>query len=255
MIADLSALTGMAAPQVAAALVVFVRLGAMAALLPFVREQIVPVRVRLAVVLGLTMMIAPMLAERIGAAPPLAAYGAEIITGLFFGALLRFVVFALQTAGVIVAQAASLSQFLGPGATPDPMPAIGVLLLMAGLALAAALGVPFRLLAYIVESYEAVPAGVFIAAADIAEIGVAGVSRLFSLALALAGPFVIASFLYNLTLGFINRAMPQLMVAFVGAPALTAGGLVLLMLVSPLMLGVWVDALDLTLRAPLEVRR
>jgi flagellar biosynthetic protein FliR len=254
MIDDLSSLTGLAAPGVAAALLVFVRLGAMAAVLPFIGEYMVPVRVRLAVVLGLTMMIAPMLPGVIDHSPPVAAFGAEVVSGLFFGILLRLVVFALQTAGVIVAQAASLSQFLGPGASPDPMPAMGVLLLMAGLALAATLGVPFRLLSYILESYDAVPAGTFIAAAEIAEIGVAGVSRLFMLAFALAAPFVIASFLYNLTLGFINRAMPQLMVAFVGAPALTAGGLILLMLVSPLLLGVWIDAMDLTLRAPLEAR-
>ncbi|MFC3118840.1 flagellar biosynthetic protein FliR [Jhaorihella thermophila] len=34
----------------------------------------------------------------------------------------------------------------------------------------------------------------------------------------LSAPFVIASLLYNLTLGAINRAMPQLMVTLVGAP-------------------------------------
>jgi flagellar biosynthetic protein FliR len=33
--------------------------------------------------------------------------------------------------------------------------------------------------------------------------------------------------------------MPQLMVAFVGAPAISLGGLILLMLVAPLMLTLW----------------
>ena len=45
----------------------------------------------------------------------------------------------------------------------------------------------------------------------------------FALALSLAAPFVIASLLYNVALGVINKAMPQLMVAFVGAPAITCG--------------------------------
>ncbi|MFY8145461.1 MAG: flagellar biosynthetic protein FliR, partial [Rhodobacter sp.] len=51
----------------------------------------------------------------------------------------------------------------------------------------------------------------------------------------------------------INRAMPQLMVAFVGAPALTAGGLVLLALSTPLALAVWLAALNGFFAAPFAV--
>ena len=53
---------------------------------------------------------------------------------------------------------------------------------------------------------------------DVAEWGVARVGAAFALALGLAAPFVIAAVLYNLALGVINKAMPQLMVALVGAP-------------------------------------
>jgi len=63
----------------------------------------------------------------------------------------------------------------------------------------------------------------------------------FRLAFALAAPFYILSLLYNLTLGVINRAMPQLMVAFVGAPVITAGALILLTVSIPLMVGRWQD--------------
>ena len=48
------------------------------------------------------------------------------------------------------------------------------------------------------------------------------------LAFTLAAPFVLVSVLYNLTLGVINRAMPQLMVVFVGAPVITGLGLAVL---------------------------
>jgi len=81
--------------------------------------------------------------------------------------------------------------------------------------------------------------------------GVGKVARSFALGFTLAAPFVIASMLYNVTLGVINRAMPQLMVAFVGAPAITAGGLVLLFLSAPILLSVWADALRSFLDAPL----
>ena len=78
-------------------------------------------------------------------------------------------------------------------------------------------------------------------------------SRAFSLAFLLAAPFVIASVIYNLALGVINRAMPQLMVAFVGAPVITLGGIVLLFLASPLMLSVWNDALMTFFNNPMDL--
>ena len=64
--------------------------------------------------------------------------------------------------------------------------------------------------------------------------------RTFALAFSLAAPFVTAALLYNIALGVINRAMPQLSVTFIGAPALTAGGLLLILvaaLAASLVLG------------------
>ena len=71
-----------------------------------------------------------------------------------------------------------------------------------------------------------------------------GVAQAFALGFSLAAPFVIAGFAYNVALGAINRAMPQLMVAFVGAPAITAAGLLILMLAAPVILDFWGLRLD-----------
>ena len=80
------------------------------------------------------------------------------------------------------------------------------------------------------------------------------VSVSFRFGLILAAPFVAVSLLYNLALGVINRAMPQLMVAFVGAPAITFAALLLLALTAPLILSVWVEAFQSRLSHPLEAR-
>jgi len=77
------------------------------------------------------------------------------------------------------------------------------------------------------------------------------VGRVFSLAFSLAAPFLIASVLYNLALGVINKAMPQLMVAFVGAPAITLGGLVILLLTTPFILPAWMRLMQATLASPM----
>lgn len=61
----------------------------------------------------------------------------------------------------------------------------------------------------------------------------------FGFAALLSWPFVVANLIYNVCLGFINKALPQLMVAFVGAPFMVGAGLVLLMTAIATILIVW----------------
>jgi flagellar biosynthesis protein FliR len=223
------------------------------ALLPAFGDQAVPQRVRLVLALAFTVIVAPAvtpLVSRVdaGALPLLA----EIVVGLGIGISMRMLILALQMAGAIVAQATSLAQmFAGSGA--EPQTAIGQLLTMAGLALAVALGLHVHVVQFLILSYDILPPGQMPEPGDLANWGLAQSTRAFSLAFSLAAPFVIAATIYNLATGIINRAMPQLMVAMVGAPALTAGGLVLLALVAPLVLSVWIAALESFLQAPFSL--
>lgn len=226
-------------------LVVFLRVSALVSLLPAFGEQSVPVRVRLVVAIMLTAVVAPAVTVPQGPAglPGLAGYVlTEAAVGLALGIALRLFVLALQTAGAIAAQSTSLSQLLG-GAAVEPMPAMGYVLVIAGLALAAMTGLHVRAAELLIFSYDLFPPGMLPEGRDLALWGVGRVSHAFALAFSLAAPFVIASVIYNLALGVINRAMPQLMVAFVGAPVITFGGLFLLCAAAPLMLSVWADAL------------
>lgn len=234
---------------------VFLRIGAMLALIPAFGEQSVPVRIRLGLSVAFTLIVLPAAAPGIGAAPltPLLILQfllAEVLAGLLFGMMLRLFVMALLMAGTIIAQSTSLSQLFGGSAASEPSPAVGHLLVSAGLALAALLGLHVRLAAYMIGSYILIPPGTFPSPETVMTAGLAEVTRSLSLAFSLSAPFVIAALIYNLVLGVINRAMPQLMVTFVGAPALTAGGLLLLFLAAPLVLAVWSDALISFLSAP-----
>jgi len=166
---------------------------------------------------------------------------------------MRLFVLALQTAGTIAAQSTSLSQLFG-GASVDPIPALGYILVVAAVCLAMMLGLHVKAAQLLILTYEFLPVGQFATGADVAEWGTAQVGRAFSLAFTLAAPFVILSLLYNLALGTINKAMPQLMVAFVGAPFITFGGLFVLFLTAPLMITVWVEALDMYLLQPMAIR-
>lgn len=234
-------------PQALAAALVFLRIGAMAALLPGFGELVLPARVRLAVALAFTLVVLPAVAPVLPVFPdsPLALawlIATEALAGLALGMGLRLFVMALQTAGTIAAQATSLAQFFG-GANVDPQPAIAQILVMGGLALAMLAGLHVRLAELMILSYQLMPPGEFARAGMLAEWGVARIGHAFALAFRLAMPFVIVSLIYNVALGAINKAMPQLMVAFVGAPAITFAGLALLLITAPVLLGVWLIAL------------
>jgi flagellar biosynthetic protein FliR len=246
MTADLAALMDWATVQFWTGFVVFLRVGAMVALLPAFGEQAVPARVRVAAALALTFVTAPALAPAIG--PPPAAMSAmaailmaEVVTGLLFGLLLRLMVMALSTAGALIAQGLSLAQMFGAGPAAEPMPVFSHLLVGAGLALAAVLGLHMQAVGYVLGSYDAIPFAMGTSGGAALDTAARAIAASFGTAISLAAPFLIAALVYNLAIGAINRAMPQLMVTFIGAPALTAGGLALLVIAVPVALSHWAD--------------
>jgi flagellar biosynthesis protein FliR len=254
LFANLTSIAGLAEAQALAALAVFLRVGAVMLMLPAFGEQVVSVRIRLAIALAFTAIVAPAVADRLPTSEPYrpALFASEVIIGLILGFGLRLFVFALQIAGAIAAQATTLSQMFG-GLATEPQPIIGNVLIIGGLALAVAAGLHVRVAEMLILSYAALPAGRIPVPADAAELGVAQIGRAFSLGFSLAAPFVIASVLYNTALGFINRAMPQLAVSFVGAPALTLGALALFAVAAPGALAAWLHVLHNHLSDPIAI--
>lgn len=248
LLALLQQATGTGAAALWPAVLVFLRVGAAMALLPAFGEQAVPQRFRLVLALAFTAVVAPAVWPDLPAEAQLSAFVTEPLAGLLLGAALRLFVLALQTAGSMIAQATSLAQVFGGAA--EPQPTAGHLLTMAGLALAVMAGLHVRLAEALILSYRVIPPGSLPAAADVAGWGTRQVAQAFALAFTLAAPFTLAALIYNLALGFINRAMPALMVSMIGAPALSAGGLALLAVCLPLLLPVWRTALEQFLAAP-----
>lgn len=252
---DLLLLLGMGRDGLALGLAVFLRIGAAMALLPAFGEQSVPARVRLGLGLAFTLIVAPAVS---GVLAPAVARPAdhpglwvtEPLIGLAFGVSLRLSVMLLQIAGTIIAQSISLSQaFVSAGAEPTPV--VGEILVMGALALAVSFGLHLRVAEALVETYGIFPPGTWPTGSELLTWGIGRIGASFALGFSLAMPFVIAALVYNVALGVINKAMPQLMVAMVGAPALTLGGMVLLILVAPVILTVWIRAAGEMLLAPL----
>ena len=240
----------------AAAFLVFVRIGAVVALMPGLGEQSVPLRVRLGVALALTALVLPLVREPVTHALPRGTIApvqlaAEVVSGLAIGAFFRALVWALQIAGTIAGQATSLAQIFGSAGGAEPMPAFGGALVAGALALAMAAGLHVRVVIALAGTYDLLPPGRLADPALLADSGVRWIAGAFGTGFGLALPFLVASVIYNVALGIINRAMPQLMVALVGAPAISLAALALMAVCAPVILQLWRDGLDLALSVPL----
>lgn len=247
---------GVAEDAVFTAMALFVRISAIVFLLPGFGERMLNTRVKLGAAVAFAVIAWPLVSP---ITPTWTASGAaigvvflaEAACGLLLGLMIRLFVFALQIAGALAAQSLSISQMFGAGVAPDPEPTIATLLTLGGVTLALTLGLHVKAAELIVLSYGPLPFGAFPLPGDAAELTVLRVAETFRLAVSLALPFVIVSFIYNLSLGFINKAMPQMMVSFVGLPFITWMGIFLLTLTAGAVLSAWHVALDGVLLSPL----
>ena len=248
MEAALTAIFTQTHEMVLVAMGIFARIGAAAFLVPGLGERSLSVRVRLAGALAIAVLLAPLIRPMVPLGPtgPVALMvmlSSEAAIGLIIGLAFRFLVYALQTAGMVAAQHLSVAQMFGTGVAPEPEPTIATLLAMGGITLALMSGLHVHLVATLAGMYEIFPFGRFPNGADLAEWATKKMSGTFAIGVTLAAPFVAIGFAYNLALGALNRAMPQLLVALVGVPALVWVGMVILALVLPTLMETWMGYL------------
>lgn len=237
---------------------IFTRVAAVAFLLPGIGERAVPARIKLGGALSLSIIVAPMV---IGQIPDIATTPAdtfrvvatEAFAGLFIGVSIRLLVFVVQIAGTVAAQSLAVAQMFGGVSGPEPEPIIASFLTLAVIALALTTGLHVKVALALAASYQIAPFGLALPAEDVGQWAADSGSAAIDMAIGLALPFLVLSFLYNFALGAINRAMPQLMVAFIGAPAITGMGIGLLLLVTPVFFEVWLSAFDIVIADPFGV--
>ena len=243
-------------PAIALIMAVFTRMSALVFFLPGLGERTIPVRIRLTAAMALTLVLLPAVITEATAPASLSdaalMIAAEALSGALIGFSIRIAIFTLQTAGAIASQSLSLGQLFGASMDFQPEPPIATLLMMAGIVLAVSSGLHFEAIRVLIISFDIMPLGVFPGVSETGQWAAEQAAFSFSAALSLALPFVIIGFIYNLAIGAANRAMPQLMVAFVGIPAVTFAGMVLLAIAAPVILNVWMDLLQDIINAFLE---
>ncbi|GLQ21419.1 flagellar biosynthetic protein FliR [Algimonas porphyrae] len=223
----------------------FARLSLFFMLVPVFGERAVPARLRIGIAALCTFLLFPVLQDSLLALRDSSAFEliiTEALTGFVLGFALRLAVHALQILGMIVSQSLSLSQVLGEGIATEPNTTISTMLMLAGVTLLVSMNLHIELIGVLAGSFTDMPVGTVldmqVSANWLTQITVG----LLRLCLSLALPFVILNFAYNLILGFLNRAMPQLLVSFVGLPGMTLAGLFLLVICASAMMMAWVEA-------------
>ena len=163
----------------------------------------------------------------------------EFLIGTMYGITLRSLIFSLQIAGAVIAQSISLAQLLGANVAHDSQSSISNILTVCGVTLLVISGFLENFIFMVVDSYSKFPIGTEI----FAQKALTTVQQIFSscleLSMQLSMPFILLATYYNMLLAVVNRAMPQLLVSFIGVPAVLATSLALFLGLSEPILKEW----------------
>ena len=215
-------------------MMVFARVGSAVSLLPGFGEAYVPVRVRLAFALLFSLLLLPMLSDRVPVLPAdldrfVIDLAGEIGIGLFFGVLCRIILLAVLSAGNIIALQTGIANALSTDPSTAQQAAVsGNFLMAVTLVLIFSTGLDHTTLRAVVGTYAVMPPGQLPPLGDIANFNSRVVADSFTLALQMSAPFLVYGLVFSAAMGVLARLMPTLQVFFVATPAQLLVGLGLL---------------------------
>ena len=208
----------------------FVRFGAYLLLFPLTAAQAIPIIVRLGFAgLGAFLilpLIPPVTLDGPSLYPAIRMFFLEVSTGLILGLLARFLFYAVEIAGSLIATESGLmlSSNFNP-ITASFVSSPGVLLHWMGLVLMLTLDLHHWLIIGLQRSYEIIPAG----GAHFSEVILGDIiarsAGMFVIALQMTAPVLATSFLVTMVFSLLGRAVPQMNVFSESFPVRTIAGL------------------------------
>ena len=235
-------------PVLAAAfMLVFARIGAMVMLLPGLGETNIPVRIKLAIALLLTLIILPLHRadyhiDLNSMAALLVMMVYEILIGIVLGATARVTLAALQVAGAVIAQQLGLGFVTSIDPTQGQQGVlIGNFLTLLGITMLFATDSHYLVIAALNDSYSIFMPGEVMPAGDVAALATRAFSAAFKIGMQLSAPFLVFGLVFNVGLGVLARLMPQMQVYFVGVPLSILSGFLIFGVVLAAMMGSFLD--------------
>jgi flagellar biosynthetic protein FliR len=228
-------------------MLVFARVGSMMMLMPGFGESNIPVRIKLAIALLLTLIILPL--HRNAYQVDLTSISAlgvlmvhEIVIGIVLGATARVTLSALAVAGSVIAQQLGLGFVTAVDPTQGQQGVlIGNFLSILGMTLLFATDSHHLVIAALNESYRIFSPGEVMPSGDVAALATRAFATAFKIGLQLSAPFLVFGLVFNIGLGVLARLMPAMQVYFVGVPLSIMIGFVIFGFVLAGMMGTYLD--------------
>jgi len=240
---DISLLPALAATF----MLVFARIGAMVMLLPGLGESNIPVRIKIAIALLLTLIIVPLHRadyhvnmDALSALLVMFVY--EILIGIVLGATARVALAALQVAGAVIAQQLGLGFVTSVDPTQGQQGVvIGNFLTLLGITMLFATDSHHLVIAALNDSYSIFSPGEVMPSGDVAALATRAFAAAFKIGMQLSAPFLVFGLVFNIGLGVLARLMPQMQVYFVGVPLSILAGFLIFAVVLTAMMGSFLD--------------
>ena len=235
-------------PALAAAfMLVFARVGAMVMVLPALGESNIPVRIKLAIAVLLTLIILPL--HRAAYTIDMQSVTSlvilmlhEIIVGIVLGITAQVAMSALQVAGAVIAQQLGLGFVTAVDPTQGQQGVvIGNFLTMLGVTLLFATDSHHLIIAALNDSYSIFSPGDLVPNGDVAALVTRAFAAAFKIGMQLSAPFLVFGLVFNVGLGVLARLMPQMQVYFVGVPLSILTGFLIFAAVLAAMMGTFLD--------------
>ncbi|WP_213738518.1 flagellar biosynthetic protein FliR [Bradyrhizobium sp. dw_411] len=235
-------------PALAAAfMLVFARVAAMVMVLPALGQSNIPVRIKIAIAVLLTLIILPLhrtayTIDMSSMTPLVVSMLHEIIIGVVLGATAQVAMSALQVAGSVIAQQLGLGFVTAVDPTQGQQGVvIGNFLTMLGVTLLFATDSHHLIIAALNDSYTIFSPGDLVPSGDVAELATRAFAAAFKIGMQLSAPFLVFGLVFNIGLGVLARLMPQMQVYFVGVPLSILTGFLIFAAVLAAMMGTFLD--------------
>jgi flagellar biosynthesis protein FliR len=212
---------------------VALRLGGLFTFGPFLGDRAIPNRIKVGLVLVLTILLVPVTPVRpllVGPVDWARMVLGEFLVGMLLALSLAVVFEALQFAGQLsgIQLGLSLATLFDPQSNADS-PALAVFYNLMALLLFLQLDIHHWMLRALMRSFEYLPVGSAVASQLLSRELVNVVGSLFSLGIQIAAPVLVLTMMIDLVLGFLSKASPQLPVLLFGIPIKNLAGYALLM--------------------------
>lgn len=207
-------------------LLIFMRLGVALMVMPGIGDSFVTPQIRLLFALSMSFILTPVLAMNLPAVPVqslpfFSLLITEAFVGMFIGTVMRIMISALDTAGMIVSiQAGFSNAMIFNPLTGTQGSILGSVYSMTGVVLLFVSNLHHYMLASVVDSYTLFPAtGHLPDMEGLSQAITLIVSLAFKVGVQMAIPFIVVGLIVQIGFGLLGKLMPQVQIFFLAMPA------------------------------------